>query len=72
MADKLAKETTEEDTSIEEPIEDFRKEFKLKTWNMTQDTISREAQFKGKIFMTERKRNRGFIKLTPKDILQHL
>jgi len=51
MADKLAKEATEEDTNIEVPVGDFRKEFKLKTWNITQDTIDRKAQFKGKIYL---------------------
>jgi len=50
MTDRLAKEATEEDTSIEVPVGDFRKKFKLKTWNIIQDTINREAQFKGKIY----------------------
>jgi len=29
---------------------DFEKEFKLETWNMTQDTINREKQFKDKVY----------------------
>jgi len=31
MADRLAKKATEQNTSIEVPVGDFRKEFKLKT-----------------------------------------
>lgn len=52
MADKLAKEATgeKEDPSITVPIGDFRKIFKLATWNMTQDILVREAQFKGKFY----------------------
>jgi len=52
MANRPAKEVTEEseDASIEVPIEDFTREFKLETWNMTQDVICKKTQFKNKVY----------------------
>jgi len=53
MADKLAKEATEEPASDEivVPIGDFRKGFKEETWKETQKRIKMEGNYKGKHYM---------------------
>ncbi|KAK0160438.1 hypothetical protein PV328_007848 [Microctonus aethiopoides] len=50
IADKLAKEATEEEENqvIEVPISDYKKTFKAETWIMTQNTIVQESRIKGK------------------------
>ncbi|XP_071579351.1 uncharacterized protein [Temnothorax nylanderi] len=49
MADKLAKEATEEeeDETIEVPLLDFRQEFRREIWNKTQDSLIKDAKYKG-------------------------
>lgn len=52
LADKLAKEAVDEDPhdSIEIPIRDLKREFKLETWNMTQESLVKDARIKGKAY----------------------
>lgn len=51
-ADKLAKEATEEEESkdIYVPLNDVRKDFRLETWNATQNSLVRDAQYKGQYY----------------------
>jgi len=53
IADKLAKEATEEPAcdEIVVPIGDFRKGFRKETWKETQKRIKREGSYKGKRYM---------------------
>lgn len=48
FTDKLAKEAVDE--SIEIPIGNLSREFNLETWNMTQDSVVKEAIYKGKAY----------------------
>lgn len=50
VADSLARQATEEtpDNNIEIPMGDCKREFKCETWSMTQNSIVRDAQYKGK------------------------
>lgn len=74
LADKLAKEAVGEDPhdSIEIPIRDLKREFKLETWNMTQESLVKDARIKGKAyfenFYNGKKRKRGFISLITQGI----
>lgn len=65
LADQLAKEATEEDEdrNIQVFLGDLRKEFKKETWNMTQNSITKDAVHKGKLyfekFYEKKKKNHG-------------
>lgn len=75
LADKLAKEAVDEDPNddIEIPIRDLKRAFKLETWNMTQESLVKDARFKGKAYFNNfyngKKRKRGSISLIIQDIL---
>ena len=50
IADSLAKQATEEtpDNKIEIPMGDCKREFRNETWTMAQESLLRDAQYKGK------------------------
>ena len=52
LADSLAKEAAseEEDKNLYVPIRDLRRVFKSETWKYIQDTIRKEALYKGKFY----------------------
>lgn len=66
LADKIAKEATEEKESIEIeiPIKDLTKNFKKETWIKTRNTLTYESRYKGidytlKNSMKKKKKNHG-------------